>query len=240
MNKRKEQHVHDVFESISGRYDRMNGVISLKMHTLWRKDMMKRIDFQANANVLDVCAGTADWTIASAQHLQGGEVIGLDFSERMLEVGREKIRKAGVSNARLIHGNAGELPFAAETFDIVTIGFGLRNVPEPHLTLKEMNRVLKPGGQALCLETSRPDNVFIKPVYSVYFQRVMPKLGKWFTGTDKYEWLNESTVHFPNKQKLARWFEDAGFEEVNYCSYAAGAAAGHWGFKPMPVKEERE
>ena len=194
--------------------------------------MMKRIDFSSAANVLDVCAGTADWTIASGGQLQGGEAIGLDFSERMLEVGREKVRKAGLGNVRLIRGNAGQLPFDADSFDVVTIGFGLRNVPDPHLTLSEMLRVLKPGGQALCLETSQPENVFFRPVYGFYFQRIMPKLGKWFTGTDKYEWLNESTKNFPDKQTLTDWFAGAGFESVSYCSYACGAAAGHWGYKP--------
>ncbi|QQK79858.1 demethylmenaquinone methyltransferase [Salicibibacter cibi] len=232
MNKSKENHVHDVFESISNRYDRMNGVISLKMHTRWRNDMMKRIHFPPVSNVLDVCAGTADWTIASGGHLQGGEAIGIDFSERMLEVGREKVRKAGLENVRLIHGNASRLPFSADLFDVVTIGFGLRNVPDPHLALREMLRVLKPGGQVLCLETSQPENVFFRPLYGFYFQRIMPKLGKWFTGTDKYEWLNESTMNFPNKQTLADWFAGAGFENVGYCSYACGAAAGHWGYKP--------
>ncbi|MBB6449031.1 demethylmenaquinone methyltransferase/2-methoxy-6-polyprenyl-1,4-benzoquinol methylase [Geomicrobium halophilum] len=232
MNTRKEKRVHEVFESISSHYDRMNGVISFNMHNRWRKDMMKRTNLTRHANVLDVCAGTADWTIANAKQIQEGSAVGLDFSERMLEVGREKIKNAGLNNVQLIQGNANALPFEDHSFDVVTIGFGLRNVPDPHCTLEEMIRVLKPGGQALCLETSQPENVLFKPVYHLYFQHVMPRLGQWFAKSDKYRWLNESTVMFPNKRKLAHWFEVAGFERVGYCSYAGGAAAGHWGFKP--------
>ncbi|GAK11229.1 2-heptaprenyl-1,4-naphthoquinone methyltransferase [Geomicrobium sp. JCM 19039] len=132
----------------------------------------------------------------------------------------------------LLHGDATELPFADESFHVVTIGFGLRNVPDPKKALQEILRVLKPGGQVLCLETSHPENVLFKPFYSVYFKQVMPRLGRWVAGSGKeYQWLYDSTATFPKKKELAEWFVDSGFVDVNYRSYAGGAAAGHWGFK---------
>ena len=142
MAKTKEEHVHEVFESISENYDKMNGVISFQMHVGWRNDTMKHMAVKPGSKALDVCCGTADWTIALADAVgESGEVKGLDFSQNMLKVG-EKVEP--YPQIELIHGNAMELPFPDDTFDYVTIGFGLRNVPDYLQVLKEMHRVVKP------------------------------------------------------------------------------------------------
>lgn len=155
MAQSKEERVHQVFESIYKKYDLMNSVISFQRHKAWRKDTMKRMNVQEGESALDVCCGTADWTIALAKEVgPEGTVKGLDFSQNMLKVGREKVSAEGIANIELFHGNARELPFADNSFDYVTIGFGLRNVPDYMTVLKEMNRVVKPWGKVVCLETS--------------------------------------------------------------------------------------
>src|ERR1700730_11214769 len=126
MQQSKEERVHHVFEKIYDNYDKMNSVLSFKQHIKWRNDTMKMMNVQPGAKALDVCCGTADWTIALAEAVgPSGEVTGLDFSQNMLKVGREKIEKLHLDQVELIHGNAMELPFPNQSFDYVTIGFGL-------------------------------------------------------------------------------------------------------------------
>lgn len=180
MTETKEEKVHKVFEKISPSYDRMNSVISFKLHVKWRKETMKLMRVQKGTNVLDVCCGTADWSIMMAEEIgPEGHVTGLDFSENMLKVGREKVKEADLHNVELIHGNAMELPFPDNSFDYVTIGFGLRNVPDYMQVLREMYRVLKPGGQLACIDTSQPNIPGWKQVFNAYFRYVMPVFGKF-------------------------------------------------------------
>ena len=231
MTKSKEQHVHEVFEEISGSYDKMNSIISFQMHKLWRNDVMKRMDVKKCSVCLDVCCGTADWTIQLA-HATGGDGIvkGLDFSENMLSVGKTKVLPYDF--VELIHGNAMELPFEDNTFDYVTIGFGLRNVPDYMQVLREMNRVAKPGGMIVCLETSQSEIPVYRQMFGIYFKYIMPMFGKLFAKSYKeYSWLQESSQTFPGMKELARMFEAAGMERVTYKPYSGGAAAVHIGYK---------
>lgn len=227
----KEEKVHQVFETIYKKYDKMNSIISFQRHIAWRKDTMKRMNVQKGQKALDVCCGTADWTIALGQAVGSeGKVYGLDFSKNMLSVGKDKIRS--FPQIELIHGNAMELPFNDNEFDFVTIGFGLRNVPDYMQVLREMNRVLKPGGKVVCLETSQPTALGFKQLYQFYFKNVMPLFGKLFAKSyDEYSWLQESTMSFPNKEKLKEMFLQAGFKNVKVKSYSGGVAAMHLGEK---------
>lgn len=229
----KEQRVHNVFEKISDNYDKMNSVISFKQHIRWRQDTMKQMKVQKGATALDVCCGTADWSIAMAEAVgPEGKVIGLDFSKNMLKVGEEKVKKLGLSNVELVHGNAMELPFSDNTFDYVTIGFGLRNCPDYLHVLKEMYRVLKPGGKAVCLETSQPTMFGYKQLFYFYFRHIMPLFGKLFAKSyNEYSWLQESARDFPGMKELANLFKEAGFKNVTYKPYSGGAAAMHVGIK---------
>lgn len=233
MQQSKEERVHHVFEKIYENYDKMNSVISFQQHIRWRKDTMKHMNVKPNSKALDVCCGTADWTIALAKSVgPKGEVVGLDFSENMLKIGHKKVDDLGLKHVTLIHGNAMELPFEDNTFDYVTIGFGLRNVPDYMQVLREMNRVLKPGGMAVCLETSQPTMIGFKQMYYFYFRFIMPTFGKVFAKSYKeYSWLQESARDFPGMKELAKMFESAGFKNVFFKPYSGGVAAVHIGYK---------
>lgn len=229
----KEERVHHVFEKIYDKYDKMNSVISFKRHIAWRKDVMKRMDVENTAYALDVCTGTGDWAIALTKRIGAqGNVIGLDFSKNMLKIAHEKKEQEQLEHLEFVHGNAMELPFDDNTFDYVTIGFGLRNVPDYGTVLQEMYRVVKPGGKVVCLETSQPTMIGFRQMYYFYFRFIMPLAGKFFAKSyDEYAWLNESARDFPNKLKLKKMFLQAGFRKVDIKSYTGGVAAMHMAVK---------
>ncbi|ANF47971.1 bifunctional demethylmenaquinone methyltransferase/2-methoxy-6-polyprenyl-1,4-benzoquinol methylase [Priestia megaterium] len=233
MQQSKEQRVHGVFEKIYKNYDQMNSVISFQRHKAWRKDTMKRMNVQKETKALDVCCGTADWTLAMAEAVgETGEAVGLDFSQNMLKIGEEKVKNSPFSNITLLHGNAMELPFEDNSFDYVTIGFGLRNVPDYLQVLKEMQRVVKPGGKVVCLETSQPTMIGYRQMYLLYFKYIMPALGKMVAKSyDEYSWLQESARDFPGQKQLADMFREAGLTDVEVKSYTGGVAAMHLGYK---------
>jgi len=233
MQQSKEERVHHVFEKISNNYDKMNSLISFQQHKVWRKDTMKRMNVQKGQTALDVCCGTADWTIALADAVgPNGRVTGLDFSQNMLKVGQEKVEQLDLKQVTLVHGNAMELPFEDNSFDFVTIGFGLRNVPDYIQVLKEMHRVAKPGGKVVCLETSQPTLIGFRQIYFFYFKYLMPMFGKLFAKSyAEYSWLQESARDFPGMKELAKLFEEAGLLNVEVKPYTGGVAAMHLGHK---------
>ncbi|WP_114570990.1 demethylmenaquinone methyltransferase [Exiguobacterium flavidum] len=229
----KEKKVYEVFQSISNNYDQMNSVISFRLHKWWRRETMRKMQVFEGAKCLDLCCGTADWTIQLAEAAgPTGVVKGLDFSENMLAVGQKKVDSLGHKNIELVHGNAMELPFGDHSFDFVTIGFGLRNVPDYYQVIQEMYRVLKPGGTVVCLETSQPTVPLFREAYSFYFGKVMPQVGRLLAKSfEEYNWLQESTNVFLDRVALKELFERAGFMQVEIKSFAGGAAAMHLGKK---------
>jgi len=230
----KEEFVLQVFESIAPKYDMMNSVLSFHMHKYWRRFAMKKMGLRQGGTALDLCCGTADWTISLAQAVSPkGHVYGLDFSPNMLKIGYKKVLEAGLAErVTLLEGNAMELPFPDETFDAVTIGFALRNVPDVKHVLKEMVRVTKPGGQVVSLELSHPTLPVFRQVYWFYFQQILPRIAKWLTGKyEQYRWLPESLKAFPDRKELARWFQEAGCQEVEVYALTGGIAALHIGKK---------
>lgn len=233
MKESKEERVHNVFENIYEKYDSMNSIISFQRHKSWRNDVMKRMNVKKGSEALDVCTGTGDWAISLAQHVgQDGNVIGLDFSENMLSIAKEKQADKQVSQLEFILGNAMDLPFKDNAFDYVTIGFGLRNVPDYMTVLQEMYRVVKPGGVVVCLETSQPTLPVFRQLYYFYFRFIMPLFGRIFAKSyQEYAWLHESAKDFPNKEQLKQMFYQAGFSEVKTKSYTGGVAAMHMGLK---------
>lgn len=233
MQQSKEERVHGVFEKIYKNYDQMNSVISFQRHKAWRKDTMKRMNVQPGTASLDVCCGTADWTLAMAEAVgPTGKAVGLDFSQNMLKIGQEKVNQSSFSNIELLHGNAMSLPFEDNSFDYVTIGFGLRNVPDYMTALKEMYRVVKPGGKVVCLETSQPTMIGYRQAYLFYFKYIMPAFGKLFAKSyDEYSWLQESARDFPGPKELAEMFKKAGFQDIEVKTYTGGVAAMHLGYK---------
>ena len=230
----KEERVHHVFEKIYNKYDFMNSVISFQMHKAWRKDVMEFLDLQPGSSALDVCCGTGDWAFSLADAAgSAGEVAGLDFSQNMLSVARRKKAALGMGQLEFIHGNAMELPFPDNRFDYATIGFGLRNVPDYLQVLKEMQRVVKPGGKVVCLETSQPEKQGFRQVYYFYFRYIMPVFGRLFANSYReYAWLHESARDFPGQEALKDLFLEAGLTDVMIKPYTGGVAAMHMGIKP--------
>ncbi|WP_186577807.1 demethylmenaquinone methyltransferase [Aquibacillus kalidii] len=229
----KEERVHNVFEKIYQRYDFMNSVISFQRHKVWRKDVMKHMNVKEGMSALDVCCGTGDWSFSLADSVgPKGKTVGLDFSQNMLSVAQQKLDQTNLGQLEFIHGNAMELPFEDNSFDFVTIGFGLRNVPDYQQVLKEMKRVVKPGGKVVCLETSQPTTPGFRQLYYFYFRYIMPLFGRLLAKSYKeYAWLHESAKDFPGKERLKEMFEKVGLTNVKVKSYTGGVAAMHMGEK---------
>ncbi|MCM0596618.1 demethylmenaquinone methyltransferase [Periweissella fabaria] len=230
----KKQTPQEIFNTIAPNYDYMNNVISLGTHKAWRKKVAKTMPIPKGSYVLDLCCGTADWTIHHAQTVgPSGHVVGLDFSGNMLKIADQKVAELHLGKEiTLVQGDAMATTYPDNTFDYVTIGFGLRNLPDKIAGLKEMYRVLKPGGSVIILETSQPDNPIVRPAWRFYFSKVMPLLGKVLTKQQaEYKYLDETTEKFMSYQELVDVMTEIGFNEVHFERYNLGAAAAHFGTK---------
>ena len=233
--KEKAQYVHSVFESIADEYDKMNNIISFGSHVAWRNYTMKQMNIQPGQTAIDVACGTADWSIALAQAVgKDGRVIGLDFSQNMLDVGAYKVSQKGVGGiVSLVHGDAMKLPYEDNTFDFATIGFALRNVPDIQTVLGEMTRVVKPGGKVVSLEVSKPPFIPYRKLFYFYFYNILPLVAKWTVNKyEQYAWLPKSLTNFPDSRELARMFQLAGLDPVQVKLFMGGVAALHIGTKP--------
>ncbi|NMO96969.1 demethylmenaquinone methyltransferase [Paenibacillus lemnae] len=232
-NEPKEQYVHSVFESIAGKYDMMNDLLSFRQHKAWRKFTMKTMNMQPGDTAIDLCCGTCDWTISMAQASETGHIVGLDFSENMLGVGQQKVDREKLhQQITLVQGNAMSLPYDSNLFNYATIGFGLRNVPDYTQVLQEMKRVVKPGGMVVCLELSKPTWQPFKGMYYLYFQQMLPLMGKLVAKRyEQYKWLPESLKLFPGREELAGVFREIGLTNVKAFPLTGGIAALHIGIK---------
>ncbi|WP_420826779.1 demethylmenaquinone methyltransferase [Chengkuizengella sediminis] len=229
----KKEFVHSVFENIAPKYDVMNDIISFRRHKAWRKFTMKKMNMKPGETAIDLCCGTCDWTISMAEESKNGKIVGLDFSLNMLEMGKKKVSSSGLDDQiDLVHGDAMELPFEDNSFDYATIGLALRNVPDLRQVLKEMRRVVKPGGQVYCLELSKPTWQPFKSIYYFYFNRVLPLIGKLVAKKyEQYKWLPESLITFPDHKELANIFKEIGLNKVQAYPLTGGIAALHIGTK---------
>ncbi|WP_010495115.1 demethylmenaquinone methyltransferase [Paenibacillus elgii] len=235
MKSTKEQFVHSVFESIAPKYDLMNDILSFRRHKAWRNFTMKKMDVKPGATAIDLCCGTGDWTVSLAKASGAGKIVGLDFSQNMLDVGEEKVKRLGMDEQiKLVQGNAMALPFEDNSFDYATIGFALRNVPDLVKVIEEMQRVVKPGGMVVSLELSKPTWKLFKAIYFFYFQKVLPLLGKLIVKRyEQYKWLPESLKNFPDHKELADIFRKTGLTRVEAYPLTGGIAALHIGIKPQ-------
>lgn len=233
MNAESKSHVHSLFETIAPKYDLMNDILSFRRHKAWRKFTMRKMNMAEGQTAVDLCCGTCDWTIALADASKTGKITGLDFSQNMLDYGAAKINKLHLAEqVSLVQGNAMSLPFEDNSFDYATIGFGLRNVPDYLQVLKEMRRVVKPGGQVVCLELSKPTWQPFKAIYYLYFERILPLIGQIVANRFKeYQWLPDSLKQFPDSRQLSMLFQEAGLEQVTAYSLTGGIAALHIGKK---------
>ncbi|EST11719.1 ubiquinone/menaquinone biosynthesis methyltransferase [Sporolactobacillus laevolacticus DSM 442] len=235
----KHEKVHRVFQKIYRKYDAMNSLISFNRHKAWRRKANQIVSAEKGDHVIDVCCGTGDWTISLAEAVgPEGSVVGLDFSDNMLKIANSKKEASQLENVILVNGDAMSIPYEEGSFDRATIGFGLRNVPDYLTVLKEINRVLRPGGTLVCMETSQTKIPVYRQLYLFYFRIIMPLLGKLFAGSYKeYAWLNESASKFPDQETLTGLFVNAGFEQVSVNSLMGGIAAIHSARKPVIINK---
>ena len=228
----KTRMVHDVFESVASKYDLMNDLMSLGIHRLWKRHFIAISGIQPGQRVLDLAGGTGDIAaLMSKQVGSGGSVVLSDINDAMLAVGRRRMEDRGiVGNIEYSLANAEKLPFADGEFDAVTIAFGLRNVTDQNAALREMFRVLKPGGRAMILEFSKVEFEGLKKIYDTYSFSILPRLGKVIADDeDSYRYLAESIRKHPGQDKLAGMMEDAGFSNVTYQNMTGGIVAIHSG-----------
>jgi demethylmenaquinone methyltransferase/2-methoxy-6-polyprenyl-1,4-benzoquinol methylase len=228
----KTARVRQVFESVATKYDLMNDLMSFGVHRLWKRFALSQTGLKPGMRALDLGGGTGDLALAlTAQVGEAGKVVLSDINAAMLEVGRGRLIDAGVAgNVEFVQANAEALPFADRSFDCVTIAFALRNVTDKDAALREMRRVLKPGGRALVLEFSAPDAA-LKPAYDLYSFKVLPTMGKLVANDpDSYRYLAESIRMHPDQETLKAMMERAGFDKVEYHNLSGGIVALHKGF----------
>mgnify|MGYP006135021367 FL=1 len=231
----KAAKVADVFDSVASKYDLMNDLMSLGIHRLWKRYAIDLSGVRAGQLVLDVAGGTGDLT-AKFSKLVGeeGKVVLVDINESMLKIGRNKLINAGCSNQILCTlGDAQYLPFPENTFDCITIAFGLRNVTNKDMALRSMYRILKPGGRLLILEFSKPSNPLLKKAYDFYSFSLLPKIGGLVANdSQSYQYLAESIRMHPDQSTLKAMLKKANFVDVEYYNMTGGIVALHRGFKP--------
>jgi demethylmenaquinone methyltransferase/2-methoxy-6-polyprenyl-1,4-benzoquinol methylase len=226
----KKEQVQQMFDNIAHRYDFLNRFLSLGIDVGWRKKAIKILAKQNPKKILDVATGTADFALATLK-INPEEVIGVDISEGMLEVGRKKIAEKGVKNIRLEYGDSENLQFQDNTFDAVIVAFGVRNFENLEKGLEEINRVLKPGGMAMILEFSKPRGIF-KLIYNFYFNVVLPLWGKLFSGDNAaYTYLPESVKVFPEGEDFKQIMQGAKYNNVQDKRLTFGICSIYTGLK---------
>ena len=225
--------VKGVFDSVASRYDIMNDLMSGGIHRLWKRYTIQHANARPGHVILDLAGGTGDLAREFARIVgPSGHVVLADINAAMLEHGRRRLVDAGVAgNVELAQVDAEALPFADNTFDRVTIAFGLRNITHKEAALAEMHRVLKPGGKVLILEFSQPSRA-IKPAYDLYSFKILPLLGKLVAqDPESYQYLAESIRMHPDQETLLGMMQDAGFERCRFNNLTAGIVALHTGYK---------
>lgn len=229
----KKEVVKDIFNDIAPKYDLLNHLLSMNIDKGWRRKAMRYIGENEKGHLLDVACGTGDFSIA-AWHAGVSKVTGIDISENMVEVGRKKIAEAGLSSViDLQTGDSEKMEFTEGEFDVVTVAFGVRNFEHLELGLKEMQRVLKPGGKAIILEFSMPEHFPMKQIYKFYFRSILPSIGGWVSGNKAaYSYLPESVMKFPQGQAFLDIMTACGFTEVMRQKLSFGIASLYIGKKP--------
>lgn len=229
----KARQVREVFDSVAPKYDLMNDVLSFGMHRLWKRYAIYKADVAQGMKVLDLAAGTADLSLQFAQKVgRDGEVWPTDINRSMLTIGARRMREAGF-NMPVVQCDCEKLPFADDTFHVVMVSFGLRNMTHKDKALSEMCRVCRPGGKVMVLEFSKV-NRLLAPFYDFYSFHLMPWLGGKISGdSESYRYLPESIRMHPSQPVLAEMMRTAGLADVHWHNLTFGVCALHIGQKPL-------
>jgi demethylmenaquinone methyltransferase/2-methoxy-6-polyprenyl-1,4-benzoquinol methylase len=233
--KEKAGRVAGVFHSVADNYDLMNDLMSAGIHRLWKHMTIEMSGVRKGHKVLDIAGGTGDLAAKFSKIVGSeGSVVLADINESMLKVGRDRLTDRGIiENVTFSQADAQYLPFPDDTFDVITIAFGLRNVTDKDMALRSMLRVLKPGGKLLILEFSKPTSSLLSKIYDTYSFNVLPRLGKVFANdSDSYKYLAESIRMHPDQSTLLQMLNSAGFENTDFHNMTGGVVALHRGIKP--------
>ena len=222
----KKQQVEEMFDNIAPTYDRLNHLLSMQVDRTWRRKVVRMAAKNAPREILDVATGTGDLAISLARKIAGSQVVGIDISEGMLEIGRRKVAERGLGERVILQaGDAEALDFADGRFDSVTAAFGVRNFGDIGAGLREMYRVTRPGGECLVLEFSEPTVPLFGWAYRIYFHMVLPKMGRAISKNNgAYAYLPESVTGFPAPDVFAEMMREAGFSEVSERRLTFGVA----------------
>ncbi len=229
------QRIKNLFSAIARHYDFLNSLLSLRFDRGWRRETVKASSVTRTSKVLDVCTGTGELALAYADKIgTNGSVIGSDFCFEMLVVGKQKVKRQGRTHAFVpIEADTLTLPFSDNTFDIVSVGFGIRNVSDLELGIREMTRVAVPGGRIAILEFTQPVNPVFRGLYYFYFTKILPFIGNCISRSkdDAYGYLPRSVMQFPNCDALKDVMEQCGLTDVQYYRKTLGIVAIHIGKK---------
>lgn len=227
------ERVQSIFQSLAPDYDRFNRLSSLGVDRSWRRRTVKAAELKRTSHVLDLAAGTGDLTMALARYGNPESILSTDFVPEMLEVGKAKAAEyTGDTSITFAAVDAQDLPFPDGSFDVVTVGFGVRNLPDRSANFREVYRVLKPGGRYVVLEMSRPPFALFRALYHFYLHTVIPTLGGMLTGKRaSFEYLRDSILGFPGQVALAGELHKAGFREVTWRNLTFGIVAVHVAIK---------
>jgi demethylmenaquinone methyltransferase/2-methoxy-6-polyprenyl-1,4-benzoquinol methylase len=219
-----------MFDRVASRYDLLNSAMTAGLHHRWRERAVEQAGLEPGGSALDVCCGTGDLTLELTRRAApGGTVSGCDFSEPMLDLAREKAADRRAEGVRFEWADALQLPYDDDRFDAVTVGFAVRNLADLDRGLREMTRVLRPGGRLVILEITQPIRPPLSTFYSLWFDRVVPLLGVFSSNPEAYSYLPESVRSFPDPHRLAAKMDAAGLKSIRYTVLAGGIIAIHSG-----------
>ena len=229
----KSKMVDNVFDTVASNYDLMNDLMSFGIHRLWKRVAIESSSLRKDSNVLDLAGGTGDMVKLMRDKVgEEGLIVLSDINRSMLEEGRDRLINDGVEGINIAQIDAQFIPFEDETFDLITIAFGLRNVTDKDKAMRSMLRALKKGGKLIVLEFSRPTNEIFREIYDVFSFEIIPKIGELIANTEEsYRYLAESIRMHPTQEELKTMMEEAGFKDCNYENLTNGVVAIHSGVK---------
>ena len=229
----KKEQVAEMFDDIAVRYDFLNRFLSGGIDLFWRKRALSHLKGTKPSNILDVATGTGDMAILATRFYKEATVTGIDISEGMLEIARKKINKAGLDHkVKVLSGDSEAINFQADTFDAVTVAFGVRNFEDLEKGLSEIRRVLKPGGKLVVLEFSKPCKPVVKALYGIYMKVVTPRVGKFISkNRDAYSYLDESIKQFPEGKNFTHILDNVGFKQTFSKTLTLGICSIYCGVK---------